>query len=61
MPRCAALYDDNVMLTKSLTGCTALKSRATKVARWSGMKKAKLARELAVIMQSVPAGWHELA
>jgi transposase len=42
----------NVILTKPLKGCTALKSWAMKLARRSGMKKAKvaLARKIAVIM-----------
>ncbi len=49
----AALYEAaNIILTKPLKGCTALKSWAMKLARRSGMKKAKvaLARKLAVIM-----------
>jgi transposase len=42
----------NIILTKPLKGCTALKSWAMKLARRSGMKKAKvaLARKIAVIM-----------
>jgi transposase len=49
----AALYEAaNIILTKPLKGCTALKSWAMKLARRSGMKKAKvaLARKIAVIM-----------
>jgi transposase len=49
----AGLYEAaNVILTKPIKGCTALKSWAMKLARRSGMKKAKvaLARKLAVIM-----------
>ncbi|MFZ0693637.1 MAG: IS110 family transposase, partial [Alphaproteobacteria bacterium] len=49
----AALYEAaNIILTKPLKGCTALKSWAMKLAKRSGMKKAKvaLARKLAVIM-----------
>jgi transposase len=40
----------NIILTKPLKGCTALKSWAMKLARRSGMKKAKvaLARKIAV-------------
>jgi transposase len=49
----AALYEGaHIILTKPLKGCTALKSWAMRIARRSGMKKAKvaLARKLAVIM-----------
>ena len=49
----ATLYEAaHIILTKPLKGCTALKSWAMKVARRSGMKKAKvaLARKVAVIM-----------
>jgi transposase len=49
----AALYEAaNIILIKPLKGCTALKSWAMKLAKRSGMKKAKvaLARKLAVIM-----------
>jgi transposase len=49
----AALYEAaHVILTRPLKGCTALKSWAMKLARRTGMKKAKvaLARKLAVIM-----------
>jgi transposase len=49
----AGLYEAaNIILTKPIKGCTALKSWAMKLARRSGMKKAKvaLARKLAVIM-----------
>ena len=55
----AALYEGaHIILTKPLKGCTALKSWAMKIARRSGMKKAKvaLARKLAVIMHRVLAG-----
>jgi len=55
----AALYESaHIILTKPLKGCTALKSWAMKIARRSGMKKAKvaLARKLAVIMHRVLAG-----
>ena len=47
----------NTILTKPLKGCTALKSWAMKLARRSGMKKAKvaLARKLAVIMHRMLA------
>ena len=54
----ASLYESaNIILTKPLKGCTALKSWAMKVARRSGMKKAKvaLARKLAVIMHRMLA------
>ena len=54
----AALYEGaNIILTKPLKGCTALKSWAMKIARRSGMKKAKvaLARKLAVIMHRMLA------
>jgi len=54
----AALYEAaNVILTKPLKGCTALKSWAMKLARRSGMKKAKvaLARKLATIMHRMLA------
>jgi transposase len=54
----AALYEAaNIILTKPLKGCTALKSWAMKLARRSGMKKAKvaLARKLAVIMHRMLA------
>jgi transposase len=49
----AALYEAaHIMLTKPLKGCTALKSWVMKLARRTGMKKAKvaLARKIAVIM-----------
>ena len=49
----AGLYEAaNIILTKPIKGCTALKSWAMKLARRSRMKKAKvaLARKLAVIM-----------
>ena len=40
----AALYEGaHIILTKPLKGCTALKSWAMKIARRSGMKKAKVA------------------
>jgi transposase len=47
----------NIILTKPLKGCTALKSWAMKLARRSGMKKAKvaLARKIAVIMHRMLA------
>jgi transposase len=54
----AALYEAaNVILVKPLKGCTALKSWAMKLARRSGMKKAKvaLARRLAVILHRMLA------
>jgi transposase len=54
----AVLYEAaNIILTKPLKGCTALKSWAMKLARRSGMKKAKvaLARKLAVIMHRMLA------
>jgi transposase len=54
----AGLYEAaNIILTKPLKGCTALKSWAMKLARRSGMKKAKvaLARKLAVIMHRMLA------
>jgi transposase len=54
----AVLYEAaNTILTKPLKGCTALKSWAMKLARRSGMKKAKvaLARKLAVIMHRILA------
>jgi transposase len=54
----AALYEAaNIILIKPLKGCTALKSWAMKLARRSGMKKAKvaLARKLAVIMHRMLA------
>ena len=54
----AALYEAaNIILTKPLRGCTALKSWAMKLARRSGMKKAKvaLARKIAVIMHRMLA------
>jgi transposase len=54
----AALYEAaHIILTKPLKGCTALKSWAMKLARRSGMKKAKvaLARKLAVIMHRMLA------
>jgi transposase len=53
-----ALYEAaNIILTQPLKGCTALKSWAMKLARRSGMKKAKiaLARKLAVIMHRMLA------
>jgi transposase len=54
----AALYEAaNIILIMPLKGCTALKSWAMKIARRSGMKKAKvaLARKLAVIMHRMLA------
>ena len=54
----AVLYEAaNIILTKPLRGCTALKSWAMKLARRSGMKKAKvaLARKIAVIMHRMLA------
>ena len=54
----AALYEGaHIILTKPLKGCTTLKSWAMKIARRSGMKKAKvaLARKLAVIMHRMLA------
>jgi transposase len=54
----AAVYEGaHIILTKPLKGCTALKSWAMKIARRSGMKKAKvaLARKLAVIMHRMLA------
>jgi transposase len=54
----AVLYEAaNIILTKPLKGCTALKSWAMKLARRSGMKKAKvaLARKIAVIMHRMLA------
>ena len=54
----AVLYEAaHVILIKPLKGCTALKSWAMKLARRSGMKKAKvaLARKLAVIMHRMLA------
>jgi transposase len=47
----------NIILTKPLKGCAALKSWAMKLARRSGMKKAKvaLARKIAVIMHRMLA------
>jgi len=54
----AALYESaHIILTKPLKGCTALKSWAMKIAKRSGMKKAKvaLARKLAVIMHRMLA------
>ena len=48
-----ALYEaGNIILTRPLKGCTALKSWAMRLAKRAGMKKAKvaLARKLAVIM-----------
>jgi transposase len=54
----AGLYEAaNIILTKPIKGCTALKSWAMKLARRSGMKKAKvaLARKLAVIMHRMLA------
>jgi hypothetical protein len=54
----AVLYEAaNTILAKPLKGCTASKSWAMKLARRSGVKKAKvaLARELAVIMHRMLA------
>src|SRR5499427_405941 len=54
----AVLYEAaNIILTKPLKGCTALKSWAMKLAKRSGMKKAKvaLARKVAVIMHRMLA------
>ena len=54
----AVLYEAaHIILIKPLKGCTALKSWAMKLARRSGMKKAKvaLARKLAVIMHRMLA------
>ena len=48
-----ALYEaGNIILTRPLKGCTALKSWAMRLAKRAGMKKAKvaLARKLAVMM-----------
>ena len=47
----------HLILTRPLKGCTALKSWAMKIAKRSGMKKAKvaLARKLAVIMHRMLA------
>ena len=48
-----ALYEAaHIILTKPITGCSQLKSWATRIARRAGMSKAKvaLARKLAVIM-----------
>jgi transposase len=53
-----ALYEAaHIMLIKPLRGCTALKSWAMRIARRSGMKKAKvaLARKLAVILHRMLA------
>jgi transposase len=63
----AVLYEAaNIILTKPLKGCTALKSWAMKLARRSGMKKAKVAlsRKIAVIMHRMLADgtfFHNLA
>ena len=48
----------HILLTKPLKGCTPLKNWAMRIARRTGMKKAKvaLARKLAVIMHRVLAG-----
>jgi len=54
----AALYESaNLILTKPLKGCTALKSWGMKLAKRCGMKKAKVAvaRKLAVIMHRMLA------
>jgi transposase len=54
----AVLYEAaNIILTKPLKGCTALKSWAMKLAKRIGMKKAKvaLARKVAVIMHRMLA------
>lgn len=54
----AMLYEAaNIILTKPLKGCTALKSWAMRLAMRAGMKKAKvaLARRLAVIMHRMLA------
>ena len=54
----AVLYEaGHLILTRPLKGCTALKSWAMKIAKRSGMKKAKvaLARKLAVIMHRMLA------
>jgi transposase len=54
----AALYEAaHIILVKPLKGCTALKSWAMKIAKRTGMKKAKvaLARKLAVIMHRMLA------
>jgi transposase len=54
----AVLYEAaHIMLTKPLKGCTQLKSWAMKIARRTGMSKAKvaLARKLAVIMHRMLA------
>ena len=47
----------NIILTKPLKACTALKSWAMRIARRAGMAKAKvaLARKLAVIMHRMLA------
>jgi transposase len=53
-----ALYEAaHIMLIKPIKGCTALKSWAMRIARRSGMKKAKvaLARKLAVILHRMLA------
>ncbi len=53
-----ALYEAaHIMLVKPIKGCTALKSWAMRIARRSGMKKAKvaLARKLAVILHRMLA------
>jgi transposase len=50
----AALYEAaNIILTKPLKGCTALKSWAMKLARRSGMKKARVA----LARKPVIVGW----
>ena len=49
----ATLYESaNIIITRPVKGCTALKSWAMRIAKRAGMKKAKvaLARKLAVIM-----------
>ena len=52
----AVLYEAaNIILTKPLKGCTALKSWAMKLARRSGMKKAKVALARKVIMHRMLA------
>ena len=59
MPGCVPPSEAaNIILIKPLKGCTALKSWAMKLAKRSGMKKAKvaLARKLAVIMHRMLVG-----
>jgi transposase len=54
----ATLYESaNIIITRPVKGCTALKSWAMRIAKRAGMKKAKvaLARKLAVIMHRMLA------